>query len=325
MRSGQLFIAAGVWLTLTGVVWGQFQHKDPGGVRLGDARVQQYRAGMTVDAVGGACKNIVAYLPCPIEWPEQDVKVVSEDISAEARITYETLAETVKLMVIKVPLLADKHSAKAIVTFEVRRSQILPPEDTDKFVLADVKTLPHSFQAYLRPSPKIESQDPKIRGLAKQIAGDSENQEKAWDKIEAIYNWVVDHVHYKAGSLRGALAALRDGTGECEDISSLFIAICRAENIPARTVWVPGHCYPEFYVLDEKGAGHWFPCEIEKKGLKGFGSTMDQRPILQKGDNFSPPWDRRGHERYLAEYLSGAPAGKGGQPRVRWLRDVVVP
>ena len=43
-------------------------------------------------------------------------------------------------------------------------------------------------------------------------------------------------------------AALRDGTGDCEELSSLFIALCRAHGIPARTVWVPDHCYPEFYL-----------------------------------------------------------------------------
>ena len=86
---------------------------------------------------------------------------------------------------------------------------------------------------------------------------------------------------------QGALAALKDGTGDCEELTSLFIAICRAANIPARTVWVPGHCYPEFYLVDDKGEGHWFPCQ--SAGKREFGGISETRPILQKGDSFRPP------------------------------------
>ena len=66
-------------------------------------------------------------------------------------------------------------------------------------------------------------------------------------------------------------------------MSSLFVAICRADGIPARLVRVPGHCYPEFYLLDRDGKGRWFPCQAA--GTRAFGGMPDPRPILQKGDN----------------------------------------
>ena len=101
-------------------------------------------------------------------------------------------------------------------------------------------------------------------------------------------------------NIKGALAALKDGTGDCEELTSLFIAICRAADVPARTVWVPGHCYPEFYLLDEKGEGHWFPCQAA--GTREFGGITETRPVLQKGDNIRPPIKLKGkneRRRYL--------------------------
>jgi len=318
VRVGQLLVAAVFWLSLGVAALGQFQQGEPGGAKLGESKVQRWRAGLMVEAIGGACKGIVGYIPCPVEWPEQDVKTVDEEISPEAKITYETIEQTVKVMQIKIAQLADKQTAKAIVTFEVRRRVQLPPENTDIYVLPDTKKLPRNYQVYLRPSPKIESQDPKIRALAKEAVAE---KEKAWEKVEGIYHKIREKVKFQNGPLKGASAALKDGTGDCEELDSLFVAVCRAANVPARTVWVPGHCYPEFYLLDDQGKGHWFPCELT--GTGSFGSTQEQRPILQKGDNFTPPWDRRKHERYMAEHLSGTPAAKGGQPRVRWIRELL--
>ncbi len=269
---------------------------------------------MIVRAIGGPCQGIVGYAPVPIEWPEQEVKIIDEDISQAARVSYQMVGGTVKVMVVRIPFLPAGEQAKALITLEIRRSAILPPDDTDKYVLPDPKKLDRKLRVYLAPSPKIESRDRKIRAQAKKIGVDKEN---AWEQVEAIYDWVRQNVEYKNGPLKGAAAALRDGTGDCEELTSLFIALCRAVNIPARTVWVPEHCYPEFYLLDAQGNGHWFPCQVA--GDQAFGEMPEHRPILQKGDNFRPPYNRRDRQRYLAEHLTGT----GGQPRVRFIREKV--
>jgi hypothetical protein len=84
-------------------------------------------------------------------------------------------------------------------------------------------------------------------------------------------------------------------------------------------VWVPDHCYPEVYLLDDDGKGHWFPCEMV--GNRSFGGIAETRPILQKGDNFRPPYDRRDRQRYLAEYLTGT----GGKPKAKFVRQLGAP
>ena len=90
-----------------------------------------------------------------------------------------------------------------------------------------------------------------------------------------------------------------------------------ANAIPARTVWVPGHCYPEFYLVDEQGTGYWFPCQAA--GARDFGGIGEHRPILQKGDNFTDP-DRPSRKlRYVSEFVTG----KGGRPQVQFIREAI--
>lgn len=309
----RMFLAAlMLWVGLTVPALAQFREGDPGGAKLGESRVQRWRAGVIVTAAGGSCKGLVGYVPIPIDWPEQQVKIVDEEISPMAKVDYRMVDPAVKMMVVNIRLLRAGEEAKAIVILEIRRSAILPPEETGQYVLPDVKKLDRKLRVYLGPSPKIESRDRKIRALAKQIGAD---EEKAWDRVEAIYDWVREKVEYKHGPLKGALAALRDGSGDCEELTSLFIAICRAANIPARTVWVEGHCYPEFYLFDAEGKGHWFPCQAA--GSRAFGGIPEHRPVLSKGDNFRPPYNRRDRQRYPAEHLTGA----GGRPRVSFVRE----
>ena len=164
------------------------------------------------------------------------------------------------------------------------------------------------------PSPGIESRHRQIITLAKSIASEHDD---AWSKVEALYDQAREQVEYVNGPFKGAIAALKDGTGDCEELSSLFIAMCRAIGVPARTVWIPGHCYAEFYLEDETGEGHWFPCQ--PAGSRAFGSMPEFRPILQKGDNFTVPEKPREKQRYVAEYLTGT----GGNPKVKFIRELV--
>ena len=302
------------FLCCRGTLQAQFKEGDPGGVELGESSTQRWQVGVEVTAIGGPCSGLIGYIPIPVDWPEQTVRVVEEDISPEAKVSYQNVNNTVRLMVVRIGSLPGAQTARALVTQEIERRTMLPPEAPSRFVLPDPKRMDRAIRPYLGPSPLIETRHPKIRAVAKQFA---QQGETAWEKVEAIYDWVRDHVEYKNGPIKGALAALEDETGDCEELTSLFIAICRVNDIPARTVWVPGHCYPEFYLEDEEGKGHWFPCQAA--GSREFGGITETRPILQKGDDFRPPWNRRDRQRYLAEHLTGA----GGRPQCRFVRKLL--
>ncbi len=292
----------------------QFQHGTSGGAGLGETRTVRWQAGLVVQAVGAPCRGLVGSVPVPIDWPEQEVRIVEEDRSSTATIGYRMVDGTVKQMLVRIPFLPANEEARAIVTFEVQRRTLLPPSETSHFRIPENRDLDNQLRGYLGTSPLIESRDPRIRALAREIGADAAT---AWERVEAIYDWVRGHVEYKEGPIKGALAALRDRTGDCEELTSLFIAICRAAGIPARSVWVPGHTYPEFYLVDDQGRGHWFPCQAA--GSREFGGMTEFRPVLQKGDNFRPPHSPRERQRYLAEHLTGT----GGRPQVRFIRQLL--
>lgn len=285
----------------------------PAAPRLGDARTQQYRIGLVVAADGMPCRGMLATMPVPMDWPEQQVRIVHEEKTPQvSRMEFRTVGGGARQLVVQIPALPAGAEARAIVTVEVTRHATEGPLETSGL------RLPQRLDAALRPyvaeSPMIESGHLKIRNLARQIVAEHEG---AWEQVEAIYDWVRAHIEYREGDLKGALQALADGTGDCEEMTSLFIAMCRANRIPARTVWVPGHCYPEFYLEDERGNGHWYPCQAA--GTRAFGSMPEHRPILQKGDSFRVPESPREVKRYVAEYF----LAQSGRPRVTFVREAV--
>lgn len=294
---------------------GQDEPEKARGPELGDVDVQHLRVGIVVTADKGLCRGIVGTTPIPINWPEQEVQVIDEEISPFVdRVSYRDLGGTVKQMVVTIRQLPRGSEARAVLTLEIRRRALLAPDDTSDLIVASRRDLDRDVSTYLTPSKGIESTNRRIKDLASEVVA---GKEGAWQQVEAIYDYVRENVEYREGSFKGALRALKDGYGDCEELSSLFIAMCRAEDIPARTVWVPGHCYPEFYLQDAEGNGGWFPCQAA--GTRSFGGMHETRPILQKGDNFRDKERPREAQRYVSEYLTGA----GGKPKVEFIRESV--
>lgn len=123
---------------------------------------------------------------------------------------------------------------------------------------------------WISPSLTIDSDHEALVALAKEITeGYSTNTEKA----RRIQNYVVGHVYLKIYMDASAdKASLTDelGYGICINSSRLFVALCRAVNIPARTVWgiVNAHDDNGGYnnhhqwaeMLDEEG--FWHPADF---------------------------------------------------------------
>ncbi|MCA9247929.1 MAG: transglutaminase domain-containing protein [Planctomycetales bacterium] len=301
------------------IAWAQFQQPTAGdSTSLGElGPVRQFRVGVEITASGGACRGLIATVPVPFDWPEQEVRIAEEDLSPEvAKFKYRMIDGTVKQMLVSIPILPAGHTARALVTFEVRKRPLSPPADTS--TLQAPKKLDRDLQKYVGASPYIETRHREIRELAKELAA---GHAPDWELVETIYDEVRKRVEYKNGELKGALAALRDGNGDCEELTSLFIALCRVNGIPARTVWVHQHCYPEFYLEDGEGNGAWYPCQAA--GTRAFGEMEEQRPIMQKGDNFRTPEQPRDAKRYITEFAKGLPTPGGGRPQIRFVREMV--
>ncbi len=285
--------------------------------RLGEKRSESYYFGVVVLANRGPCGNVLATVPVPIDSPEQTVTVLKEAKTAQVkRLEYALLGGGVKQMRVTIPHLPEDEEASVVLTLKIDRREVLPPEHPAQLVVpenVDAKVFP-----YLGPSPYIESNEAKIQSRAKEIVA---GKTGAWEQVRAIYDWVLAHVKYEEGPIKGALAALNDGTGDAEELTSLFIALCRANKVPARMVWVPEHCYPEFYLVDREGRGQWIACQVPGRGISdgSFGQIAEFRPILQKGDNFTVPEKLGKRQRYVSEFARA----KTGRPRVSFVREKV--
>jgi hypothetical protein len=285
---------------------------NPAAIRLGEPTTTTWRFGVVVSAPLGAASGLVATLPVPMDWPEQQVKLVSEEATPNVgRVSYRTLGGGVKQMVVSIPRLSAGGEASVVATYEITKHRILEPADTSG--LAIPPRASRDVAVYLLPSPYIESKDRRIVSLAGEITRD---KVAAWDQSAAIFDWVRANVKYEfAEQIQPAVAALDVGQGDCEELSSLFIALCRASKIPGRAVWVPGHTYPEFYLVDASGKGHWYPCQAAGADRQ-FGSMTEDRPILQKGDNFKVPEERQ-PQRYVQQRLSAKTAD--GNPDAKFI------
>ena len=260
----------------------------------------------------GLITGIVATLPVPMPWPEQDVTIVDSRASHQVRsVRYRVLDDGVKQMTVSIPRLTAGDQATALITMEIVKRDIVTPQDTSQ--LRVPRDLPRDMKKYLKPSPYIESEDPLIVESAQAaIAG----KQPGWEQAEAIFDWVRDKIEYRFDrNIKGARQALNDGYGDCEELTSLFVAMCRVAEIPARAVWIPGHCYPEFYLEDQQGSGHWYPCQAA--GTRIFGAMPEARPILQKGDSFRVPGSPE-PQRYLQETLAAKNATVA--PEVEFVR-----
>ncbi len=301
------FVALAVWATIPRCV-----ADDGEGAREAAWRVERWEQGVRVEATGRTT-GIVARLPFPKDWPEQQVHIVrTEHDEGVSSVRMESPGEGVRLMVVTIPRLEGGQTATARVIFEVRRRDIERPNDAAAYRIP--KRRLGKLRAYLQPSPYIESRDRRIRVAAQRATRSATSD---WQRVEAIYDWVRSNVRYQFDEqIRPAVEALRKGHGDCEELTSLFIALCRAEGIPARAVWVPGHCYPEFYLERSPGKGKWFPCQAA--GSRLFGEMIEHRPILQKGDRFKIP-GKSGWQRYVSETLVAKRAESA--PRVVFFRQ----
>src|SRR5262245_409811 len=211
-----------------------------------DSRTQKWEFGISVRAVGGPCAGLLGTFPVPTDWPEQTVKVASEEISPLVQRHAYREQEGLKQLVFEVPQLSASSSAACFITFEITKTAQLPPNGPTNLVIP--KDPPREVKRYLNPSPLIEVTNAKVRSLARELPA---GKDTAWEQVQAIVSGIRDKVQYEQDTknvMRGAIGALRDGKADREDMTATFVAICRAAKIPARMVWAMDYCYAEFYM-----------------------------------------------------------------------------
>jgi hypothetical protein len=295
---------------------GEASLDDAAPVLLPEPTVEIWRFGMILETPV-TCLNCHATFPIPADWPEQKIEVAARSFDAGVQFEIRDLpGKLAKQVVLSIPRVVAGSTVNATVDLKITKSNLGLPKSTEN--LSVPVKLERDMRMFMGTSPNIDTNNGLIKKLSREFS-DGASQD-GWKFVEQIYDTVRDRVAYVEGAIRNASDALKDGKGDCEDMTSLFVAVCRNLRIPARMVWIPGHCYPEFYLLDAKGVGHWYPCQAA--GSRQFGEMQETRPIIQKGDRFKVA-EHNSPVRYLAETFRCDAKGKG-KPRPSFLMEKAV-
>lgn len=286
-------------------------------LELADPRTYRLRVVVKITAQEAEVDNIVATCPIPMEWPEQKIRLLEEKREpSTARVSEQVLPGQAAILKFQVPHIAKGKEASVERLYEITRYRTkftLPPED---LVMPKIAP-PELREQLIGIPPGVEIQNSKMIDLANTLTSAS-REEGPWATAKSFWSWTRDNVKFENGDFRGAMHALDQRCGDCEEMSALFVGLCRLSKIPARTVWVHSHDYPEFYLLDKQGKGHWIPAQV--LGPAWFGEMAEYRPIFQKGDKFYDPLQKK-YVRYVPQTVKGGAAKV--QPLVEFRHDIL--
>jgi hypothetical protein len=110
---------------------------------------------------------------------------------------------------------------------------------------------------YLRPTPLIQSDHPRIQALAEEIARGAKTP---IEKVERLVGWIEANIEPRPViSLPDALATLENRTGDCNEHSVLMAALARAAGIPtgieAGLVYLRGRFF--YHAWNRVYLGRW--------------------------------------------------------------------
>lgn len=116
-----------------------------------------------------------------------------------------------------------------------------------------------SLKPFLLPERYIESDRVEIKKLAQRLRGKTLNE-----TAERTFRWVAANIKYDGYSSydRGALYALKEKKGDCSEFTYLFVALCRANGIPARAVG--GYVCSENTILSADRYHNWAEVYLDK-------------------------------------------------------------
>jgi transglutaminase-like putative cysteine protease len=304
--------AATVCWLIAGSAWGAGQR----------AGIVTLEVDLSAQAAG---KEAKLWVPYPISDGNQtvsDIKVTGDFASSGV---YTDLIHGTPMLYAEWP--RDAASRKLGFSFRVERKEIAQrnlPTVEPKWNRAD-------YAEYLQATSRGPL-DGEVKQLADRITkGQSTNLQKA----RAIYDWTVENMYRdpntKGCGLGNVCELLKKPGGKCTDISSVFIALCRAAGVPAREVFsirlgkkaeeditTYQHCWAEFFV---PGFG-WVtadPADVRKAMLVeklelGDPKAREYRSYFWGGIDAYRVVLAKGRDLKLNPPQSGAPLNTFGYP-----------
>ena len=204
------------------------------------------------------------WLPYPLTDRQQTVSTIRVSGDFAASGVYSDAVNSTPILYAEWP--QEATSRKLTLTFGVERQEIRIADLAEK----EVAWNRADYADYLGAT-SLGPIDGPVKSLAEQITKDKKT---VLAKAQAIYDWTVTNMYRDPATIgcgKGdvCLLLLKPG-GKCTDISSVFVALCRAAGVPARevfglrlgkkseeeiTTWQ--HCWAEFFL---PGRG-WVPAD----------------------------------------------------------------
>ncbi|MBN2408581.1 MAG: transglutaminase domain-containing protein [Candidatus Aminicenantes bacterium] len=147
-----------------------------------------------------------------------------------------------------------QKSEKDLVV-EIRRT---PPPSGAAFPVEMTET----NRPYLQPNAYVQSDDPRVQGLSKELAGTEKN---AFPAALAMERWVAENMTFDLGiAFAPATEIIRDKRGTCVGYATLLASLTRAAGIPSRIIlgyvyalgMFGGHAWTEILIGEE-----WVPLD----------------------------------------------------------------
>lgn len=129
--------------------------------------------------------------------------------------------------------------------------------------------VPEEAKGYTSQTQVIDSENPRIIALASSLA---EGENDMFAVVFKIGNWTKNNIAYDlstqtANVSQKASWVLENRVGVCDELTSLFIAMLRSLNIPAR--FVAGYAYTNSALFKEKWGPHGW-AEVYFPGYDGW-------------------------------------------------------
>jgi len=152
-------------------------------------------------------------------------------------------------------------------------NQIGKVKDKISFPMRDI---PSDIEKYTQPSDNIDSGDENIHAIASDLAS---GEDDSYIVANKIGSWVENNIEYSLSSLTAdssqkASWVLKNKKGVCDELSSLFIAMCRSVGIPAR--YVSGVAYTNYDAADDWGPHAWAEVYYPGYGWVPYDVTYKQ-------------------------------------------------
>ena len=130
------------------------------------------------------------------------------------------------------------------------------------------------FKEYLEDTEIVTSKDPKIIAKANELA---QGEDDLFILVHKIGAWTKENIEYSLETLTADVSqdaswVLENKRGVCDELTSLFIAMLRSLNIPAR--FVTGQSYTN--ILNDFGNHAWAEVYFPGYGWVAFDPTYGQ-------------------------------------------------